>query len=145
MLAPQGSQQAAPQLPQGFGGGQAQQMQAPMQQGGKPAKPVLRGLVTSEEIDDRLSSMPRAAQEYVKRAIATLGEDLPQLMGVIIGPEAHDYFELALNAMKQAAQQQNSQGAAPADASQNPQAPAPDAAAGGQPPAMATPGQASVA
>lgn len=143
MLAPQGSQ-AAPQLPQGFGGGQAQQMQAPMQQGGKPAKPVLHGLVTAQEIDERLSSMPRAAQDYVKKAIAALGPDLPQLMGVIIGPEAHDYFELALNAMKQA-QQQNSQGAAPADASQNPQAPAPDAAAGGQPPAMATPGQAPVA
>ena len=136
MLAPQGSQQA-PQLPQGFGGGQAAQMQA-TQQGGKPAKPVVHGLLSGQDIDGRLSQMPPAAQQYVKRAIAALGEDLPNLMGIVIGPEAHDYFEMALQAMQQS-QQQNSQGAAPADA-QNPQAPAPDAAVGGQPPAMATPG-----
>lgn len=136
-LAPQGSQQA-PQLPQGFvGGGQAAQMQAPMQQGGKPAKPVLRGLVTAEEIDERLSSMPRAAQQYVQKAIKMLGPDLPQLMGVIIGPEAHDYFELALQTLQQAeAQQQNSQGGAPAPG-QNPSV-APQGAPQGQP-AMATP------
>jgi hypothetical protein len=137
MLAPQGTQQA-PQLPQFVGRGAAPApMQAPQ---GKPAKPVVHGLLSADDIDGRLSTMPPAAQNYVKKAIATLGPDLPTLMGIIIGPEAHDYFELALQTMQQASQQQNSQ-AAPADAgaAQNPQAPAPDAAAGGQP-AMATPG-----
>ena len=136
MLNPQGQGQGSPQLPQ-FG---APQAQAP-QQGGKAAKPVLRGLVTAEEIDERLSSMPRQAQQYVQKAIATLGEDLPTLMGVIIGPEAHDYFEFALQALQQSQQGQPNSQAASANAApaQNPQAPAPEAAAGGQP-AMATPG-----
>lgn len=116
----------------------APQQQAPMQQG-KPQKPTVHGLVSAQEIDDRISSMPREAQQAIIKAAAVM-PDLPTIMGIAIGPEAHDYFAQVAQAVQQ--HQQNSQGEAPADAGQNPQAPAPADTAGGQPPAMATPPQA---
>lgn len=118
-----------------------QQQQAPMQQG-KPQKPVVHGLVSGQDIDDRISTMPREAQQAIIKAAATM-PDLPTIFGIAIGPEAHDYFAQVAQAVQQ--HQQNSQAPGTPDASQNPQAApaagasAPDASAGGQPPAMATP------
>lgn len=128
-----------PQTPQFAAGAQ----QAPMQAQGKPQKPVTHGLVSGDEIDQRLAQMPREAQQGLLKAVAAI-PDLPTIFGIAIGPEAHDYFQAIAEAIKQHQQsQQNSpaQGgpSAPTDAGQNPSAPAPQGdPSGGQPPAMAT-------
>lgn len=94
---------------------------------------------TVQEIQDRLATAPREAQQFLTKAIASIPA-LPTIMGIIIGPEAQDFFTQAQQAVQQQMQaqqgQQNSPAATPsmAPAAQNPQAPQ---GAGGSP-AMAT-------
>lgn len=130
MLAPANT---APQTPNfvASAGGNTPQPQ-PQASQGKPEKPVTHGLVSGQDIDDRLSTMPRSAQQMFLQACATI-KTLPDIFGTAIGPEAHDYIAAVQQAL---AQQQNSTQGASAPAGQNPPA-APQGPSGGTP-AMAT-------
>ena len=103
MLAPQGG--IPTQTPNFTGGGQQAPQTQQMQQSGKPAKPVVHGLVNADEIDTRLAQMPREAQQMFLKGATEFGMDLATLFGIAIGPEAHDYVAAVVQAIQQQQQQ----------------------------------------
>lgn len=101
MLSPQGAApaQASPAMPNFQAGNQAQAA-ATAQAGAKPAKPVVHGLVTGEEIDERIATLPRSAQQTFVQAVSQI-PNLADIFGIVIGPEAHDYIAQVADAIQQ--------------------------------------------